>query len=415
MSKHATYAPSDAERWGPGGCDIALTLFPKTGGNDSLESLEGTFAHALLELCLRHQKRPSDYLNKECFYGIIPKDYEGKRPDTHCRQDMIDAIEPVIDYISDRFFHIENEVPVLWSEAHTVLVPDLCEGTVDCALYWEKAGVLEIIDLKYGKGIMVEADTPQLGIYAAGIARDMKCKKLNKVLTTVAQPRGHHPAGVIRTYERSGADLMLFAENIKGRIEYLEKLNGTGKGNPSKGACMWCPGRKQGCEWRTNVATEEAIKVVDVAEKILDVPSGTPFTEDELFLIENAEIIEQVLTAARARLVDQILSGGEGHGYVLEEGRANRIFKHGEEEMKKILNKQFRLKVADITTPKLNGIPAIEKVAKKNLSEAKLAEFQTLIEKPRGKPKLVLASEAKGKPYQSAETMFEKTDEVDFL
>ncbi len=405
MSAHAKYSPSDADRWML--CAAALVEFPKVDGTDTVYSLEGTNAHQLLEDCLLEGTDATSYVGTRLFDEPTGEFAGEPKLDPQVSQDMADHIQTVQDYIYDRYNNAyPDDEPELWTEAKVEIVPDLCGGTMDVALWWPKAQVLEVIDLKYGQGVIVDPDGHQLKLYAVGVILKRKLKP-KKVLMTVAQPRGFSSAGPIRTEELHNHDAAY--ANVLNRVHYLENLPAEGRDyEPSDKGCMWCPGRNT-CKGRDAVLFE---KGKEMFEDLDPVKGTTELTDKVQWLVENGDALVDEVNAAKSMMLQRVLREGPSYGHKAIMGKANRIWSGSPEEIEKTLREDFKLRAMDITVPKLLGIPAIEKAVKK-LKPKRVNDLQELIVKPQGAPKLVHENAA-GKPIvENAESMFEEVDASD--
>lgn len=86
-------------------------------------------------------------------------------------------------------------------------------GTADCVLIAEP--LLQIIDFKYGQGVLVEAEkNPQLALYALGALHAFDTLyEISEVAVTIFQPRRSNVA----TWHVSVADLQTWAEEVCDR------------------------------------------------------------------------------------------------------------------------------------------------------------------------------------------------------
>ena len=94
-------------------------------------------------------------------------------------------------------------------------------GTCDCILYNATAQVLEVVDLKTGKGTFVDAkNNPQERFYGLGalLQMDQDPTPVSRVVTTIVQPRYQHPQGAIRS---EGLDVV---ELMDWTIDLAEKM-----------------------------------------------------------------------------------------------------------------------------------------------------------------------------------------------
>ena len=399
MSTHAKYAPSDSDRWMS--CEAAIIEYPSTG-EDNKYTLEGTNAHQLLELCLREATDAATYVGKTMF-PKPPKELANERClDRKVGEEMAEYVQTVLDYIGERY-NAYNEDPELWSEVR-VAIHQECDGTLDVGMYWKKAKLLEIIDLKYGKGVIVDPDCSQLKIYANGLIQTRKLQgKLTRVLLTVAQPRGFSPEGPIRSvgYEDFEDD----AREILARVAFLESLYREGSEleyGPSDKACQWCTGRNT-CTGRDRILFDKA---QDMFDEITEVRPSEVSDKVKWLATNGAALVEEI-NNAKALMLEHVLANGPSEGFKAVQGSANRVWSEDKAIIEDLLRKDFKLRLGDVTTPKLLGIPAIEKVVAK-LKPRRVKDLKDLIVKPTGAPKLVGES-AGGTPIiRNAESMFEE-------
>jgi hypothetical protein len=142
---HARLAPSASERWMHCTASVEACAGIKDSGSEY--ATEGTQAHdyaeAVLSGKLPIEKVPEDFRPHVKFYT------------DHCQK----LIQPGM------VAYVESKVPLFYSPEDT--------GTVDFAVASED--VVRIRDLKYGAGVLVDAqDNPQLAIYAISLIRDLR-------------------------------------------------------------------------------------------------------------------------------------------------------------------------------------------------------------------------------------------------
>ena len=404
MSTHAKFAPSDSDRWMS--CEAAIAEFPSTG-EDNKYTLEGTNAHSLFEECLREARDAQFYVGAKLF----PKPPKELASEPSCSrvvsQEMADYIQTVLDYVTQRYNDYDED-PELWSEVR-VAVHQECNGTLDVGMYWKKARLLEIIDLKYGKGVIVDPDCSQLKIYGNGLIQTRKLQgKVDKVMLTVAQPRGFSPEGPIRSVEYM--DFTNDAIEILSRVVFLGDLYREGAKldyGPSDKACQWCAG-KNTCPGRDKLLFDKA---QDMFEEITEDAVPTELTEKVKWLAANGAALIDEINHAKSLMLEHVLAKGPAHGFKAVAGSSNRVWKEDKAEIEAWLRSSLKLRLMDITTPKLNGIPAIEKIVKK-LKPKRAEELREKIMKPQGAPKLV-PEDAGGSPIiRNAESMFEEITDL---
>jgi len=176
--KHAVLSPSASHRW------IACPGSVKANQNKPYESnkysLEGTTAHALLEVCMRLGEAPEGYLGQTLEEGLFPID-----------DDMINGVGYALDWVSAYVAQNPNakvmvERTVFYDKAigtehgtgfgtSDVLIDNLPKEVVS-------------LDYKHGIGISVDVeDNTQLMLYLAGYREEAgKARNYRKV---IVQPR----------------------------------------------------------------------------------------------------------------------------------------------------------------------------------------------------------------------------------
>src|SRR6188768_1682171 len=147
MADHAAASPSSAGMWMA--CPASVTLAKGRTRPSSRYAREGTAAHTIAETILSGNPVPPSKITVESEQFIVGLP-------------MLRALTPYIDMVEclrelGALVHIEKRVAVKRSGGWVW-------GTTDCAAAWRD--VLDIVDLKFGKGVPVKPDTAQLKIYA---------------------------------------------------------------------------------------------------------------------------------------------------------------------------------------------------------------------------------------------------------
>jgi hypothetical protein len=110
-------------------------------------------------------------------------------------------------------------------------------GTCDCILYNPTTEDLEVVDLKTGKGLVVEVKgNPQERFYAVGalLGMDQDPTPVATVTTTIVQPRAQHRDGIIRSETMPMAALMDWLIDLDAKIRTAAaaiKLYGAARDN----------------------------------------------------------------------------------------------------------------------------------------------------------------------------------------
>ena len=200
--EHAKLSASGSKRWlNCPGSIVLEALYPE---EDTSYAAEGTRAHALAEITLRHQ----------ILHTVLKEDVEAadKGADndemrravaeyvTYC-QDLYDAM--TLKYKSTKAF-VEERV------SYEEWVPGGF-GTVDFSVIGGRE--LHIVDLKYGKGVPVEAeDKPQPRLYALGALHEYGfIYDVETVTTHIVQPR----LNSISTETLKVDELVAWAETVR--------------------------------------------------------------------------------------------------------------------------------------------------------------------------------------------------------
>jgi hypothetical protein len=91
-------------------------------------------------------------------------------------------------------------------------------GTGDFVKHESRHFTLEVVDLKYGAGVFVDAkDNPQLKMYALGALIKLQCmgKRVSGVIGTIVQPRIECEEGPTRSDRWSVAEMVDFAAEVQ--------------------------------------------------------------------------------------------------------------------------------------------------------------------------------------------------------
>lgn len=365
---HAKLSASGAKRWL--GCTMSPSMEEGRPDTSSIYAEEGTAAHSLAELKLKCE---TGKITKRTFTTRYNK---FKKTNEHYSPAMDDYVDEYVSLVMERFNALSNasidlEVRVDFSE----WVPGGF-GTSDVCICVD--GVIEVIDLKYGKGLPVKADNnPQIMLYGLGAyyAYDM-IYDFETARMTIVQPR----LGDISTYEMPVADLVAWAnEWVKPRAEMA--MNGEGEFNPSEDTCQWCKARA--------VCKARAEKNLEIAKYEFADPNE--LTKEGLAeILAQAKEIEGWLKDVKEYSLEQV----RDHemtipGWKLVEGRSNRKIK--DEEGLMLILEAEGFEDDNILKPRsLETITKLEKIVGKKQFDELAGEY---VIKPEGKPVLVPESD----------------------
>jgi hypothetical protein len=156
----------------PGSITAILAAQPEP---PSFYAEEGNRAHAHFAQCLLEGRHAAALISDPVLMAPL--------------QDALDQARRIID---GRAVLIEQRLPPLPG------VPDLW-GTADIAVFDQDLCLSDVIDLKFGANVPVEANTVQTGIY--GLLGAARFGLSPAGLTTwIIQPRCSHPQGSVRSH-----------------------------------------------------------------------------------------------------------------------------------------------------------------------------------------------------------------------
>jgi hypothetical protein len=369
MSAHAILSPSGASRWLA--CTPSARLeqqFPDSAGE---AAREGTLAHALGELLLRKDtnritdaefhrelaKIETNDLYSTAMYGYAD-DYA---------EFVLERYSEACNITSDAILEIEVKLDL------TTYVPQGF-GTGDAVIIAD--GVLDLIDMKYGKGVEVSAiENKQMMLYALGaihfygLAYDIDTARM-----TIYQPRIEN----FSTWEIAVADLLDWAEKT---LKPKAALAFAGNGEYVPGThCRFCRA-KAVC--RANAEYQ--------LEKIRDDFASADLLEDSEIsaILERLPGIENWLTSVKDyALITAVNDGKKWPGFKLVEGRSNRVIADETSVVARLTAMSYGEDL--IYNKKIKGIGDLEKLLGKKAFAEELGKW---VIKPAGKPTLVPESD----------------------
>ncbi|HAM1279628.1 TPA: DUF2800 domain-containing protein [Listeria monocytogenes] len=368
---HAKLSASGSSRWLNCTPSIALEAkFPEQK-NGGVFAQEGTLAHSFAELLLQK-------FNEEVTKAGYARKLNRLKKNSLYDASMIDHVEVYTTIVIEKFqeVHAADKNAVLSIEQRL----DYSEyarggfGTGDAVIVGN--GVVEIVDLKYGKGVPVSAEeNSQLMLYGLGAYNAFELDyDLHTVRMTIVQPR----LDDVTEFEMEVSDLLDWAENV---VKPAALLADAGKGELNPGPwCKFCRARSI-CKARAEANL--ALTSYDFKDPRLMQPS-----EIAKVLGQVAELKSWVEDVKSFALKEAESRGIEFPGWKLVEGRSNR--RYADAEMVQAMMELEGYSEEELLSKKLISLTDMEKLIGKKQVSAILGD---LIEKPAGKPALVVETD----------------------
>lgn len=356
--QHAVLSASGAHRWL--NCTPSAVLEAALPDRSSPAAVEGTAAHALAE----HKLRKALRLRSRKPRSKLIDDEMETHTDDYARF-VMGRVAEAIAQGGDPVVMVEQRLDF----SH--LVPGGF-GTGDCIII--DGSDLAVIDLKYGQGILVDAeDNPQLALYGLGALEMFEpLYDIETVSMTIFQPRrANH-----QTWQVSADELREWGEAV---VRPAALLAATGEGTFRSGDwCTFCK-LKATCRARA----EENLKLAQAEFR-----SAPELTDAEIadVLTRAPDLVrwaKDVQEHAQQAAVNQ---GKTWPGFKLVAGRSIR--KYADETA--VAEAAQAAGYEDVWDRRLIGVTAMEKYLGKPLFAEVLGD---LVIKPAGTPTLVPVSD----------------------
>jgi hypothetical protein len=379
---HAVLSASGSKRWLS--CPPSARLERKFPDKAGEAAQEGTLAHALAEARIRY------WLGEISENGLTLR-IDSIRHDALYSPEMGAYVSEYVDLCIEKI-----------NEAHgTALVEERLDfsrwvkngfGTGDMVIIGD--GVLEIVDLKYGKGVPVSAEgNTQMQLYALGaIEQYGYIYDFDHVRMSIFQPRN----GGLSTQLMSVEELLAWGESIKP----IAELAYAGKGDFKAGEhCRFCRAAAQ-CKALADYNLEIAK---------LEFRDADLLTDDEVSsVLERVDGLVRYAEKIKTFALAEALKGHKWPGFKVVAGRSNRKITDAVKAVKLLRGAGYTDDV--IYKPlELQTITDLEKtITKKKFGEL----LGSVVEKPPGKPTLV-PEDDKRPEYDPVQSEFEVMEEED--
>ena len=384
MTKHALLSASGSDRWFK--CPPSALLEAEIEEKSSEYAREGTFAHALAELKLAR------YLK-----NITELEYRGKakglKQDKFYSQELEDDVQIYVDFAIEKINEAQARTKdaVVLLEAKLDYSPWVREGFGTGDLVLVTDDVLEVVDLKFGRGVQVSAvDNSQMRLYALGAMNLFSVLyNINTVKMTIHQPRLDN----ISTAEMPVTELLHWGEHTAKPLAELA-FRGEGEFRPGE-HCRFCKVR-----FTCRARAEEHLKLAEH-----DFKKPPLLNEGEIIeILAISDALQSWVSDVQAFVLDQAVNHNKDRpGYKLIEGRSYRRYENEAQAAEVLMAAGFG---ADkIYAKKLLGITAMERLVGKEQFNELLGPY---IKRPPGKPKLVSVDDKRPEIKSTAEIDFKE-------
>lgn len=398
LTLHARLSPSGAPRWMS--CPGSVALEAGLPEWDTGYADEGTAAHSLSALCLNEGKDALAYLGR--IFEVQGYD-KGERVtrEFEVDEDMAGHVQDYLDeiraYAMGHEMLVEQRVPI-----DHLTGEEGAEGTSDVVIITSDGEELQIHDLKFGRGVRVDAeDNGQLKMYALGaLKRFAVMGDFKRVRLVIHQPRLEHlsewvcPVGHLEEFKREIADAAL---TVATATEF--KANWVNSPNnaylvPSDKACQFCKAKAICPTLAARVQADVGADFEDLTAESDnpergdegDIPSRMLPTDPAQLAakMRAIDLIEDWCKAVRAQVERELFNGRPVPGYKLVQGkRGNRAWSDPT-AAEDLLRKQFRLTIEDAFNLKLKSPTQVEALLKKE-HPRRWEKAQTLVSQAEGK------------------------------
>ena len=380
MTAHALLSASASSRWLA--CPPSARLEARFPDGQSPYAAEGTQAHALAEGMLQPYEED----------GGVPFTLSG----SEWPKDMLDYVDVYVSIVLEKLNKARKKTPdaVLLVEQRLDFSPWVPEGfgTGDAVVISDNT--LEIIDLKYGKGVPVSAeDNSQMRLYALGAFHNYGILyDFDRITMTIVQPR----LDSVSSQTVDLKDLLDWGDKVKLVAAKAWRGEGEYCAGPHCRFCRAAVRCKKLAEYNL-----DCLRYEFMAADLMD-------PEDIVEVLKVEADVTSWLKTVKEYALDQAVNHGEKFpGMKLVEGRSVRTITDEKGLAQKLTEEGYTNIYKPVT---LKGITDLEKVCGKKNFVKLSGEFVT---KPPGRPVLVPENDKRPVWAPDKEIIDELTKEED--
>lgn len=388
----ALFRPSSASRILNCPASVYLGAKAPRDRRSSKYAQEGTAAHTVLEQALSGERQPDEWTDRAV-------SVDNGAASVIVTDEMTDAIQAAVVEVRERI----NEDTEMFLEHFLSLQPIdpdnplLAEnrGTADVVLVDKRRRKLTIMDLKYGVGVMVAGDSPQLLDYALmGLINFQVEGGWAEVEVVVLQPRARNEWERVKAHTFSPDDLLMdFVGRLVGAMEASLDPSTPLNVDPTGGWCRWCPAKTicpalqaaglaaTGADIMVSAALSATSPMPPIPKNPPALPDPNSMSGDDLAtVLDRKKVWEAWIEAVEERALHVKQQGTPVGNYEVAQRLGNRTWKNPQ-EAEAIIRTQLGVSILDMyPEPKLKSPAQMEKLIEKSKRNA----LDDLVERPLG-------------------------------